>query len=51
MDKLEIDRKKYAAFKDKEVLAERLNHKIKKHEYVIKLLETRNKEYKSTTLK
>lgn len=38
MDKLEIDRKKYAAFRDKEVLADRLNHKIKKHEYVIKLL-------------
>jgi hypothetical protein len=42
MDKLEIDRKKYAAFKDKEVLADRLNNKIKKHEYAQKLLEIRN---------
>jgi hypothetical protein len=31
MEKLEVDRKKYAAFKDKEVLAERINNKIKKH--------------------
>ena len=32
-------------------MAERLNQRIKKHEYVIKLLDTRNREYKCTSLK